>query len=225
MKLSIFTMFRNTLMAFIVMSLALALTPGSAAAGAQVFRFSFKGKGAEAGMTTCPFQPQANVVCTDTFIFVSEQVFKEDGTEYPSTTVFLDQYSYKFDRKGNFIPVSERYGIAEAALLVDQKLTSASVSATIPLSVCTVDSRGNYACTYDETVSVSGSWTGTGDLVRVNDNYHAVSKGFTLNGHYRGIFRDAAAVIQVDGNSTGTQFFADIFDVSNGSTYVCHGAC
>ena len=110
MKTSIFTMLRRILTAFAIVSLTLALTPGSAAASGQTFHFNFAGKGAEAGLTTCPFQPEVNVVCTDTFVFVAEQVIKEDGTQFSSTTILLDQFSYKFDRKGNFIFVSERFG-------------------------------------------------------------------------------------------------------------------
>lgn len=223
MKTPIFTMLSRILMALAIASLVLASTSGSAVASGKAFQFRFAGKGAEAGLTTCPFQPAANVVCTDTFVFVAEEVIKEDGTRFSSTTIFLDQFSYKFDRKGNFIFVSERFGFAEASLSIDQKLTSASASASVPVTFCTVDRRGNFICTDGGTVSVSGAWTGASDLVRVNDNYHVVSKGFTFNEHFRGQFRNASASVQVDGSSTGTQFFADMFDVTDGGVFVCHG--
>jgi len=219
------TMLRRLLVFAVAMSLVLALVPTPALAAGKTFHFSFAGKGAEAGLTTCPFQPAANVVCTDTFVFVAEQVIKEDGTQFSSTTLFIYQFSYKFDRKGNFIFVSERSGFADVTLSIDQKLTSASVSATVPLTLCTVDRKGNFTCTDAGTALVSGAWTGTGDLVRQNGNFHVVSKGFTFNGHFRGQFRDASASVQIDGISAGTQFFADMFDVSDGSVFVCHGDC
>ena len=225
MKTSIFTMLRRTLTGFAIVSLALALTSGgsAAASGAQTFNFSFAGKGAEAFLTTCPFQPEANVVCTDTFVFVSEQVFKEDGTKFSSTTLFLGQFSYMFDRKGNFIFVSDLLGFADATLSIDQRLTSASVSATVPLTLCTVDRKGNFTCAGAGTASVSGSWTGTGDLVRVHRNFHDVSNGINFNEHFRGSFRNASVSLQVDGSEVGTLFFADMFDVTDGSVFVCHG--
>ena len=223
MKTSIFTMLRRTLTAFAIVSFSLALTPGSAAASGQTFHFNFAGKGAEAAWTTCPFQPEVNIVCTDTFVFVSEDVIKEDGTQFSSTTLFIDQFSYKFDRKGNFIFVSERFGFGDAALSIDQKLTSASVSATVPFTLCTVDRKGNFTCADAGMASVSGAWSGTGDLVRVNDNFHVVSKGFTFNEHFRGKFCNASASAQVDGTDVGTQFFAEMFDSTDGGVSVCHG--
>ena len=219
------TMLRRLMIIALAISMVLALVPTSTLAAGQQFHFRFAGKGAEAGWTNCPTQPEAGVVCTDTFLFTAEEVFKEDGSSFQSTTLFMDQISYKFDRKGNFIFVSESFGFGEATLLVDQNLNSASVSATVPLFTCTVDRKGNFTCAEGGSATVNASWTGTGDLVRVNDNYHAVSKGFTYNAHFRGKFREASASGQVNGSDVGTQFFAQILEVRSGEVFVCHGEC
>lgn len=204
---------------------ALGLGSEPSLAAGQTFHFSFAGKGADAGWTTCPFEPAANVVCTDTFISVAEQVFKEDGTRFPSTTLFLYQYSYKFDRKGNFIFLSDSFGFGDATLSINKQLTSASASATVPLTTCTVDRRGNYTCKDNGTATVSASWTGQGDLVRSNGNYHVVSKGFTYNSHFKGAFRYATASGQVNDSDFGTSFYASIFDSKWSDVFVCHGGC
>ena len=222
---SALTMLRRLLVLAVVLSLVLALIPTPVLAAGQTFHFRFARKGAEGGWTNCPTQPAPGVVCTDTFLFVAEEVLKEDGSSFQGTTLFIDQFSYKFDRKGNFIFVSETFGFGEAILGVDQQLTSASASATIPLTICTVDRKGNFTCADSGTASVNASWIGTGDLVRVHDNFHVVSKGFTINSHFNGKFRDASASAQVNGNDVGAQFFATILEVRTGDVFVCHGGC
>ena len=61
--------------------------------------------------------------------------------------------------------------------------------------------------------------------MRVNDNYYAVSKGFTYNAHFRGKFHEASASAQVNGSDVGTQFFATILEVRSSDVSVCHGIC
>jgi hypothetical protein len=208
-----------------VLILATVLAPGPAVAAGQTFHYSFAGEGADAGWTTCPFEPVPNVVCTDTYISVAEQVYKEDGTKFPSTTLSLYQFSYKFDRKGNYIFVSDSYGFGDATLSVGRQLKSASASATVPITTCTVDRRGNWTCRDNGTVTVSASWTGWGDLVRSNGNYHTVSKGFTYNSHFQGMYRDATASGQVNGSNLGTPWWASIYDSKWSDAHICHGTC
>ena len=114
---------------------ALLLTAMPVSAAGNAFHFSATGKGAEAGWTTFPADgiPVTNVVYTDTFLFTAEQAVKADGEVFSDKFLFIDQFSYKFDRSGNFIFVSETFGFAggsDVSLSVDNKLTSASVTAT-----------------------------------------------------------------------------------------------
>ena len=183
---------------------ALGLFPTPALATGQAFHYSYVGKGADAAWTTCPFQPEPNTVCTDTWISVGEEVYTEDGTKFPRSALFLYQSSYKFDRKGNWIFVSETYGSGEATLSVSRQLMDASASATLALTACIADRRGNYTCQDGGSATVSATWTGQGDLTRSNYNYRVVSKGFTYVGHSRGAYRDATASAQVNGSDVGS---------------------
>ncbi len=197
-----------------------ALSSGSQG---QTSHFSFAGKGAQALWTTCPTEPQ-KIVCTFTAVFVADQVVKANGTRLPSTTLFLDQLTVQSDHKGNLFFVSESFGFADADLSVARQLSSASADATVPLTTCTIEHQ-SLSCVDGGTATVSGSWTGQGDLVRVSNTQHVVSKGTTLNVHLQGSFRDASAGGQVNGDAAGTQLFAQIFDVNLGEVFVCHGGC
>ncbi|MBI1886739.1 MAG: hypothetical protein HYS09_10585 [Chloroflexi bacterium] len=209
-------------------ALALTAEPGTAAGNA--FHFKVSGQGAEAGWSTCPFKelPEPNVVCTDTFLFAVDQAVLDNGTRFSDKFLFIDQFSFKFDRKGNFVFLSETFGFAGGAdvtLSVDRKLTNASASATLLLTTCTPDRRGNVTCS-DGPGTVSGSWTGQGDLQRVNDFSVFVSKGFKDVFRVNGTLRNASTSAQIDGSAVpGTQFFGDIFDLTFGEVFVCHGGC
>lgn len=201
---------------------ALGLYPAPALATGQAFHYSYVGKGADAAWTTCPFQPGPNVVCTDTWISVGEEVYTQDRTKFPSSTLFFYQSSYKFDRKGNWIFVSEQYGFGEATLSVSKQLTDASAGATVALTTCTADRRGNYSCQDGGSAIISAAWTGQGDIVRSNYNYRVVSKGFSYVGHSRGTYRDATASAQVNGGDVGSGLYGSIFESRWKDIYITH---
>jgi len=203
----------------------LTIGPGSepVQAAGQVFRLSYVGKGADAGCTTCPSGPATNEVCTDTYISVSEQMYTEDGVQFPSTTLFLYQYSYKVDRRGNWVSVSDTYGYGEANLSIDQKLTRAFASATVPLTTCTVDRRGNYTCVDSPSIAVSASWTGQGDLSKSGSHSHSVSKGYKYNSHFQGTYRNAIADGQVDDRDLdGLSLYAAMYNNRWSDVYISH---
>lgn len=213
------------MLALMLVCSGVAFSPEPSLAAGQTYHYSFAGKGADASWTTCPFEPVPNVVCTDTYISVAEQVYKEDGTKFPSTTLSLYQFSYKFDRKGNYIFASDSCGFGDATLSVGKQLKSASASATVPITTCTVDRRGNWTCRDNGTATVSASWIGWGDLVRSSGNYHNVSKGYTYNSHSQGMYRDATASGQVNVSDFGTPWWASIYDSKWTDVYICHGTC
>jgi len=188
------------------------------AAGATT-HFSSKGLGAEAGWTAVSGSG-VNAVYTDTFIFTSRDTFTFEGETFSEPSIFVDQFSYKFDRRGNFVFLSDRIGFASGAdvdLSIDSKLRWATVSAVVPFDLC--DER---SCSPDGISSVVGSWTGTGAIIRVNDNFKVSSQGFTETGHFRGSFRDASASASIDGAGVGDQFFGDIFNSTFRDVFVCH---
>lgn len=189
------------------------------AAGAS-FHFSSKGLGAEGGWTATAGSG-TNTVYTDTYIYTSHDSFTEGGQTYTAPSIFVDIFSYKFDRRGNFVFVSERFGFASGSdvvnLSVDSKLRSATVSATVAFDLC--DER---SCAPDGTSDVDASWTATSAIVKVNDNFKVNSQGFTETSHFRGSFRDASATATVDGVSAGEQWLGDVFNVSSRDVFVCH---
>jgi hypothetical protein len=217
-----------------LVALATLLVPAASVAadttggGGTSFHFSETGKGADAGWTTSPAdgQPVTDVVYTDTFLSTAEQAAKEDGTVYADKFLFFDQTSYKYDRSGNWIFLSETSGFAggnDVVLSVNAKLTSASVTATVGFTTCTVDRRGNVTCV-DGTGLVSGSWTGQGDTIKSSGTYHVVSKGFTENSKSRQTFRNAIASGSLNGAVVGGQpFVGDIFSSTSRDIFICHG--
>jgi hypothetical protein len=219
---------RRQILALVALA-ALLLPAMPVAAAGNTFHFSATGKGAEAGWTTFPADgiPVTNVVYTDTFLFTADQAVKADGEAFSDKFLFIDQFRYKFDRSGNFIFVSQTFGFAggdDVNLSVNSKLTSASVTASVALQTCTVDRRGNFTCADPVNGSVDASWTGQGDIIRINGVFHVGSKGFTQNSHFRGSFRNATASGSLNGAAIGgSQFFADIFSTTSRDVFICHG--
>ena len=185
--------------------------------------FHYAGKGANASWSTCPAGPIVpNEVCTDTYISVAEEVYREDGTRFPNKTLSLYEYRYTVDDQGNWIFVSETSGNGDASLGIDKKLTSASASATVPLTICTADEDWNYTCVDGGQAMVSASWIGAGDLEKSHGNYHSSSTGFTLNSHWKGTYRNATASAQVNGDDLGTALYGSLFESKSGDIWIYH---
>jgi hypothetical protein len=210
----------------VLLVLVVAASPAQAAG--NTFHFSVKGPGAEAFWSTFPVSgtPEPGVVYTDTYLTTAQQAVREDGTRFQDNFLFIDRFSYKFDRRGNFIFVSDTFGFASGdavALSVDaSKLTSASVSADVALTTCT-EEHGEFVCVDAGTATVRASWTGTGELVRVSETFRAGSKTFTEVFRFRGTLRDATATGGMNGTDFGTSLFADVFNASSADLFVCHG--
>jgi hypothetical protein len=210
----------------VLLTLVVAASPAQAAGNA--FHFSVRGPGAEAFWSTFPTQgaPEPGVVYTDTYLQTAAQAVREDGTRFEDKFLFIDQFSYTVDRRGNFVFVSETFGFASGAdvnLTVDaRRLTAASVTANVALTTCT-EERGEFVCVDAGTATVHAAWTGTGELVRVSETFRATSKTFTEVFRFRGTFRDATATGGMNGTDFGTSQFADIFNASSADLFVCHG--
>jgi hypothetical protein len=204
-------------------ALLLSAIPAAAATSGNAFHFSATGKGAEAGWSTFPADgiPVVNVVYTDTFVFASEDAITQDGEVFSDKFAFIDQISFKIDRRGNFVFVSETFGFAggsDVNLAVDSKLNSASLTASVALQTCTERS-----CTDAGIGSLVASWTGQGDIIRQSGTFHVTSKTFTESGQFRGSFRNATATGSLNGAGFGSQFFADIFSSTSRDVFICHG--
>jgi hypothetical protein len=205
-----------------VLAIAVAAEPRPTLAAGNTWHYSFAGMGADAGFSTCDYWPvPAGTVCTDTYISVAEQVYKEGGKKYPSTTMYMYQYVYKIDKKGNYRYVSDSWGWGDASLSINHKLTNASASAEMLMTTCKSDRHGNQRC-QDSFVPVSATWSGVGDLVRTKGNYHSVSKGYTYNSHFSGTYRDAT--VEVSGMDVGALMWASLYNSRWMDVYVTKGA-
>jgi len=219
---------RTTLIAAIVM---MALLVGVLGAGTTLAgggptpgksHFHYAGQGASAGWTDCPSGPALNEVCTDTYISAAEEMYREDGTRFPSKTLSLYEYRYTADDQGNWVFVSETSGYGPASLTVAKKLASASASATVPLTICTADEEWTYTCVDGGTATVSASWAAAGDLERSHGNYHNFGFGFVLNSHWKGSNRNATATGLVDGADLGPSLYAGLNESKSGDIWIYH---
>ena len=205
--------------------LTVALSATGASAAGNTFHFKASGPGAEAFWSTCStFQPGPNTVCTDTFLFTADQAVREDGTRFQDTFLFVDQFTYKFDRRGNFIFISETFGFAsgqDVSLSVDRDLSTANVNATVALETCT-EERGGFICTSAGTGEVSASWTGVGEVFKVSSRSTFKTKTFMERFTFKGSFQDAIATGELDGVDFGDLLFADIFNATSSDLFVCH---
>jgi len=63
-----------------------------------------------------------------------------------------------------------------------------------------------------------------GDLEKSHGTYHSVSKGFTYNSHFKGAWRNATAIGQVNGSDLGTLFWGSLYDSRWKDVYISHGS-
>lgn len=206
--------------------------------GGPSYRLHAWGLGADVIWSTFPADGVAvpGVVYTDTSITVSEQGSRVDGTAVdPPWLLLFQQDMYKFDRHGDYIPLSDIYGSAAGSdldLSVDSKLTSASATATIQYTnACWYRVRDGAASRYEQYAcgygvgSVSASWAGHGDLVKQTENTTDVTKVYTRTTRGTYTYRDATASGSWNGvGIAGQQVEAKIIDSASRDVFICHGA-
>jgi hypothetical protein len=196
-------------------------------------QFSATGPGAEALFTTFPASgnPVPGKVYTDTYVTGSRTLSGIGNSKSLDQALLLDEFSYKFDANLNEVPVSDTSGFTDGsgvALSISSKLTSASVSATVPLTTCALDANANpTSCGSAVPTAVSASWTGQGSLQKQVSTSLFHTKGTTMVSKFRGTLRNASASLQVGGRSvTAPLAFADIFDSTQKATCISHtGGC
>lgn len=203
----------------------LTASPALAAAPSK-FTFSTSGVQAEAVFSNAPTDGNlvAGRVYTDVFVYGADQATKADGTSFQEDFAFVDVFSYKIDRRGNFVNVSSSFGFAgndQVAFSGDARgLSSASLTAQVELQTCT--ERG---CTAAGTEQVSVSWTGTGPTTTFKGSSRTNDPGqFTSSGRFTGSSRQATASGTVPVLGTGSAVFGAISSGTSTDRTVCH-AC
>ena len=207
----------------------LGAAPASASPDARTFVFQvrFQGLVASATWTTCP-TPRVGAICRDTIVLAFDATTREkagSGPQIRSQGPVLRTLTFVYRVVGGEIgtvPVAEWFGRTEDALVSGTpRLTRATASGTVPISVCTVfDPSSGVAC--PRNLAVDLTWTGTGELTRVAE--HTVSHGGvrTENVWTRGWERPASAAGQVGTRPLGTLLDASLARVDQGETVVQH---
>lgn len=203
---------------------AMTMTPASAA-GATTFTFSGSGPSADAVFSNAPTDgaPVAGRVYTDVLVYAADQTVTADGTTYTDDFAFVDVFSYKFDRRGAFVPVSSSFGQAggdQVTFTADGKrLATASLTAQVPMQSCT--SRG---CTDAGTATVSVTWTGTGATTTYKSSFRTNDPGqFLSTGRFSGTSRGASATGSVPVLGNASALFASISSGTWTERTICHG--
>jgi hypothetical protein len=206
----------SLLVAGLILSASLAPAPALAATN----RYTEKGKGADGFWSNC-LEPAANTNCTDVFLVASEFIANSNGETFESGGIFIEIFRYHFDRRGNFHFDSDTLGFGEATITVDNKLTSATASGTIPTEVC-IERHRNFDCFAGDPLDVAGSWSGYGAVARFSDSFHFHTAGYSENGRFSGKSRSATASVTIDGFGLGDALGASIFEGSYRDFVVCH---
>jgi hypothetical protein len=212
----------------------LSLTSAAtAAASGTALQFKATGPGAEALFTTFPASgnPSPGVTYTDTYVTANSTATGIGNGKTLQQVLYIDEFSYQFNTSGSFVPVSDTNGYTDGSavtLSISQKLTSASASASVPLTTCGFDQNGNLTtCSGPVATPVSASWTGQGTLVKESSKSTFHTKGTTDVSQFHGTLRNATASLQVAGGSVAAPLaFADIFDATSKDTCISHnGGC
>jgi hypothetical protein len=199
------------LLAVLVASMAVragaAPPPGTLAA--QTAHLDFSGRGGTAVWSSCPAEPTVGTVCTSTF---RSAVFVEKGNRAPvrRASALLEQATFRFDEGAEGLEItllSSTSASGEIDLAIDRALDAASFEATLG-SQTSVPVGDEFVCG-EGTVAVAASWTGTSDLVRVDE--HSTPGGDILGPpllivHERGVVREAAAAVTVDAHRCPERF-------------------
>jgi hypothetical protein len=150
------------------------------------------------------------------------------STSVDGTAIFFDRFTLRFDRHGNFAGATDLSGVLfsrRILVTVGKKLSSAQVTASVPVSRCTFNASGDQTgCTRAGRITVSLTFTGVGPTARGGSNYHFHYPGETVTGHLVGTQRQAT----VSGSIAGRRVIARDLDqatighIRAGGVDVCH---
>lgn len=212
---------RATLTALAIATAAVFVAGGTARASAQVIQDRFHGPFAEAG-----WEASTPTSITDAAILASQE---QDGTTHLSV---FDLHTTYLDSDGNVTGSLDVRGElnAGASFMLDKiNLSTASASGTVPVTRCTFDADGNpTGCTTD-TMDVSATWTGEGQMTQGSqyEDHFVQPDGFTFIDRQSGNFRMASAAATIGGQTFDASElqFADL-GVSNQLTLtICPHGC
>jgi len=197
-------------MAFTVLAFAV---PASAAPG-QVTQFRFHGTFADAFWFSST---------STSYTATSVNVQQSKGSE-----LFVDQFIGNTDANGNFTGGTDTFADVTSgfSFSIDKaQLTTGSTSGSIPGTTCAVDVNGNETNCTAPTIALTVDWTGQGAITRSVANDHFKAAGFSVNDHFSGTDRAAAATGTFSGSTLNPSDlqFADLGFANSGTIQRCIG--
>ena len=204
---------RRLRVAGVVVTIVLVAAVAASAAAGQTEHYKLQGATAQA------IWQHGN-----TFTLVDAQSDSDFGT-----IVFFDRFTPRFDRHGNFAGGTDVSGDAvgrRVSLSLGKLLSSAQLTASIPVKRCTVTASGNETgCTRAGSITLTLTFTGVGPTAHGGSNDHFHYPGVTITDHMVGTERQAT----VAGTIAGRQVLARdlqeaiIGHLKGGGLYLCHG--
>jgi hypothetical protein len=151
------------------------------------------------------------------------------STSLDGTVIFFDRFSPRFDRHGRIIGATDLSGILfsrRTLVTVGKLLSSAQVTANVPVTRCTFTSSGDQTgCTRAGSITISLTFTGVGPTARGGSTYHLHYPGETVTGHLVGTERQATVTGTIAGQRVVARDLdqATIGHIKAGGVDVCHG--
>jgi hypothetical protein len=210
----------------VVVSVAVMLSQVTEANGDPIHH-RLETKSALAGWGTCPDEAVTpNVVCTTTFVQVSESSTQQGDHFSTGRTLSFIQNSYTYDAAGNFIPVSNRHGFTnELAFEQDTDLNHASMTAVVPVQTCAADDSGHQVCQPPVATEVSVSWSADGRLMRDAHREERPAGPWLQIIDSRNYTRSAMAAGQAGEHQLGDSLYGTLLRAQTDTTWRCIGRC
>ncbi len=199
----------------VVISIALAWSPGTAAASSESLHFSFKGQSAEAF-----FDKVDPSGCIDTSVYVTAQDGTIKQTGHPDVSSLASTFISVYDICNDVLLLAADGSatLSADAFVIDKKLNFATLSTSIEVF--------DFVSATSFPVNYSVSWTGFGDPFRQKDHFQIKAPGFKVNSRFDGTFRNANASGTVsDGVTNFTpdpSVFAELGSVKTGEVDIIH---
>ncbi len=191
---------------------SLVLVPAAPAQAAEVMKFQFRGRVAQAVFSTTD-----GCIATDAFVYAVDGQFKEGGGK-PAAQVVAGVTVAQFNQCTNEL-ISIAGGFTEldaGAFQIDRKLNTATLNTTVQVT--------DFETGATFMVDVNLSFVTSGSPTRMRDNFQVRTPGFKVNARYNSTSRAATVTGSV---TTPTQtftsdqvVFAELALVRSGTTVI-----
>jgi hypothetical protein len=154
-----------------------------------------------------------------------------ESNSIDGSVIFFDRFTPRFDRRGRFIGGTDLSGAVfsrRSLVTVGKLLSSAQVTATVPVSRCTYDASGDETgCVRAGSIAIALTFTGVGPTAHGGSNDHFHYPGVTITDHVVGTQRQAAVTGSIGGRRVIARHLeqAVIAHIKAGGVSICHGGC